>query len=460
MALPDVGDSGTAIFRLPGDDGHYKLTMTVRGGLDCEDDAGVELSGTLKYISGSTEKKDVSITSSPPKKKAKSEKIGYIKCYLVDRTFKYSYRNLYHYSDAISDETFELAKMIFSTNGEANNIDHPALAPGTEDRRGDGSFLHIYLIEVHPDYHGKDLGLMMVHELMGFARDYWTFAALVAEVLDPDSCKWKGNDVLGLLCNGADESDSTPLTDAQRRSLTNGNTKLARHFGRMGFVQAGSVGKKTSVWFITSAMRSRNVFSFSKDRQREQFLESLIPKDIAENKIHVHDIAVPKEDEEPSDLDKELCMHVVETMAVKNREEACDVDRLKSILRRGGNVDAMIHVVCQYFHLEWLIDLLISLGGSVDAIGRKGMRPLHSAIAASSPSGVRHLLAKGANPSLVNALGETPLQYAIEIEREEKEKGLYKASFQQSNGTVVPMNKKKQEDATAIRRLLESWKQR
>ena len=60
MTLPDVGDTGIAIFRLPGDDGHYKLTMAVRGGLECEDDAGVELGGTLKHISGRTKKKDVS----------------------------------------------------------------------------------------------------------------------------------------------------------------------------------------------------------------------------------------------------------------------------------------------------------------------------------------------------------------------------------------------------------------
>lgn len=456
MPLPQEGKESTVTFRLPDDDGKYTLNIAVQRNFDVESCDGVNLNGSLRYESGDATSSD---EQEPPKKKAKDEEVGYVKCYLIDRDMdsKSSGDNFYLHSESISDESWEVARMFCDKNGVANRIDHPAMAPGTDARSSDGAFLHVYLIEVRCDHHGRDLGLRMIHEVMMNSIEYWNLAVVVPAVLGFDFSKWKENDILGIgkRVSRFNEPEPPALTDAQLKSLTTANTKIARHFGRMGFVQAGSVGDKAGTWFITNEMYfGKRIFT---SECSENTMKTWIPKSSACDRIHVHEIAVQKEDKKPSELDKELYMHVAQTMAVKNRKEACDVDRLKSILQRGGNADAMIHVVCQYWHREWLIDLLIELGGSVDAIGFKGMRPLHSAVAASSPSGVRQLLSRGANTSLVNALGETPLQYAINIEQEEKDRQWITAWRRKSDGTSEPMNKKKQEDATTIRRLLESW---
>ena len=73
------------------------------------------------------------------------------------------------------------------------------------------------------------------------------------------------------------------------------------------------------------------------------------------------------------------------------------------------------------------IDLLVSVGAQVNAIGDLGNTPLHHAASRGLSEIVQQLLRYGAKPNIKNEFGQTPLDLAI-LRRREKVTALLKAS--------------------------------
>ena len=114
-----------------------------------------------------------------------------------------------------------------------------------------------------------------------------------------------------------------------------------------------------------------------------------------------------------------------------NREHPDEVQRLLDL---GADIDVRnykgktaLHYAAKAGFLK-VINLLIEKGATVDAIDQDGETPLFEAIRSTIKDGekqraaIEALLVKGANPTLKNRKGLTPLQVAQRMRRAEKEK--------------------------------------
>jgi ankyrin repeat protein len=65
-----------------------------------------------------------------------------------------------------------------------------------------------------------------------------------------------------------------------------------------------------------------------------------------------------------------------------------------------------------------LIDEALALGAIVDEVDSQGMTSLHEAVRVNSPYVVEILLKRGANPCVRNHIGQTPLDMALNLDRD------------------------------------------
>jgi len=301
----------------------------------------------------------------------------------------------------------------------------------------------------------------------------WSLAAMKPETLDYFSLRWKENDIFGR--KGMSRfDDESPLTLKQEVTAYEAGEQIARHFARIGFVQAnktspqGSVNGKSDIWFVTDDMYFTPAVDdlFFADDYNRRVKSQWLTKEEA-RQVFVHKMYSEKQllaHEGKTELDKELGTQIKTMIAIGYDK---DIDgRLRDLLHRGGNLDKIwaIHVVLgASFHGRMeedasceLIDFLLDRGASIDGKDYDGVRPLHLAVYSNQETVVRHLLKRGADPLARNDAGETPIDYA----RAAKE--LYESEHAKNNqyircdGIVTPMNQPAQDKAASICRLLES----
>jgi len=160
--------------------------------------------------------------------------IGSMTAYLFDRGIGRG-RSFWSNCDAETQETCDVALM-FTTQGgrlKYNNI------IGL-DREADnlassrGGFLVIYEVKITKEERGKDLSLDMIERFLDHLGECWTIAWI---------CPYSLNSY---------EARSLSLDE-----IAVGNTALARHFSRLGFVQASLQENFCKFWYLIPERRTR-----------------------------------------------------------------------------------------------------------------------------------------------------------------------------------------------------------
>jgi uncharacterized protein len=88
--------------------------------------------------------------------------------------------------------------------------------------------------------------------------------------------------------------------------------------------------------------------------------------------------------------------------------------KVVSIDQRNDFGDTPLHTVCSWGELE-PIEALLAGGADINAIGEQGGTVLLRAVIGGNPSVIRFLLKNGADPTVKNDWGDTPLQYALAV---------------------------------------------
>jgi len=265
-------------------------------------------------------------------------------------------------ADEESAELQGLACLFCESDGKASRILHPALQDQSPEAVRGGGFLHIERVHIEEPHRGKDLGLRLIHEVLVFLDDLWTIA--VMEV---------------------------------------GHVKTQRHFGRMGFLQAGRKKGMRDAWFLTKEL----YFERSGGGNNETAIETWIPKDRA-GEVEVHTIPLPREVSAP---DEELKTHVT---GMSCQGAAVDSGLIEDCIRNGASINnsCVLHIAAANTTGPDIsvLKILVRLGGDVNATDENGMTPLHVAAGSQRATVVRYLLESGANASAEDLGGATPLQ--------------------------------------------------
>jgi hypothetical protein len=347
---------------------------------------------------------------------------------------------------------------------ETLRIRHPALFQQEKHERG--GLLSILQAEVHPDHRGKDLALRMAREVLIFLQDpplidvaplqlfesaslaRWTIAALIPAPFP--NRRWKHSDL------------KFPLAE-----LFQPRKKLARHFARLGFVQAARSREDGHAWFLTRSMffgehgQSISINGDSLERRERPWLSK---SEVAQS-INVY--------ETPSEPDYKLhniwgrmnhlslsCEHFLARVEAEIRSVESDFQRLDVGVQFRDRIDQIQDVLtaakrklseqraaarhkchevvrillCEGFEDGPAIDrslgfhyfaskvsgddmialeTIVKMGGNVNLADKNGQTPLHAAVQALKPQAIRYLLSVGGDSSLRDSQNMTPLDLLL-----------------------------------------------
>jgi len=239
-------------------------------------------------------------------------------------------------------------------------------------------------------------------------------------LLAPNACQWPGSSfpagLLGSSKNGDDED----------RLLQNYNQKIQRHFMRLGFAQAGSKEMERVAWFLTAG----TYFGGCSNKNQANSIGRKDPSSSWRSKSEVERIKIHVKPKIAalSDLNKELRRTVAafpdaempktapwkktdpRPLSVQQTEA---VRQLQDLVQRGASVNTArgLHMAASTNRSEsMLFETLIRLGGDLNLADELDFTPLHIAAGLQRANTVEILCRLGANRTLRNSDGLTPLE--------------------------------------------------
>jgi len=289
----------------------------------------------------------------------------------------------YEMADASSSELQRLSNMFCDRNGHATRIEGTGM-PLEDVHRG--GFFHIAMMRVQEDHKGRDVGLHMLHHVLVVLKDDWKLIVL-------EACPQLER--LGFSVDPDPYAD-TGFTPEQKKRLKDATVTLERHYARMGFQQAGRNTDAFDVWFLTAFNYFQNTaLEPSAHWQSKEDVQNL-------------DVYEPPEKHQSQGLDLEL---------QKLIQARAPWPKITALIRKGASVHgsrALFILVAntingeQQEHISPTLQALAGLG-DVNEGNEDGNRLLHMAASSNHSALIRFLISVGANKSLTNENGHTPL---------------------------------------------------
>jgi hypothetical protein len=307
----------------------------------------------------------------------------------------------YEEADAVSPTLQEVSIAFCDSDGTASRVKHPKLV-NDPCVKGGGLF-KINTVEVKASHKGNDLGLRLLHEVLVLLQHEWTLTVMIPGALGTTSCYWPENgskDVEQL------DEDEEELSAEQKTALKDINRKIQKQFSRMGFVQAGRDPDLVNKWFLTSTMYfGCDITTATTSTESHTAMDRWLSK---EDVISL-DILEAPEKHEPTGLDKELS-ELCQGYDFPSEDAKA---RIEDLVKQGASIDGAraLHI-CSSIEMEdnFPIQLLIELGGKVNFQDEYGNTPLHVAASQMTHRNIASLLAAGADTTITNMVGETPVQ--------------------------------------------------
>ena len=303
----------------------------------------------------------------------------------------------YEEADAVSQELQELSVTFCKSNGTASRVKHPKLQ-ADDPCINSGGFFNINAVEVKPGIDDQDLDLRLLHEVLVLLKDEWSLAVMMPAKFASNVCHWSSeSDALPFEIENDDdeEEELTPEQEAERKER---DDKNQRQFARMGFVQAGSTPDLVQKWFLTASI-------YFEGKETEEAISRWLTVDDVKT-LEIHE---PPEKHTPTGLDKELYDYC---QAYDFPGEDAK-ERLEDFVKRGASIEGAraLHIASSLEMDDTLpIQLLIGLGASVNFQDEFGNTALHVAASQMRHRNITSLLNAGADASLTNMVGETPVQ--------------------------------------------------
>jgi len=277
-------------------------------------------------------------------------------------------RVFYEMADEYGGELQRLACMFCDKDGCANRIETGMPAEDVNS----GGFLHIDRMKIEQGHKGQDLGLLMLHHLLFFVKDDWKLAVLEAVPQSDRLCVENGT--------------AAVVTDDKFAEVKD---KLQRHYARMGFQQAGRDGDTCDSWFLTAFKYFQNNTKVSTTWKSRVEIQSL-------------DVYVPPAKYRPRGLDLELRRLV---------QECAPLNQVTTIVRSGASIHGsrvLFILAAKNDEDTPILKTLVGLG-DVNEADETGCRPLHIAALKANAAMIQILLSAGADRSLRNGKGQTPM---------------------------------------------------
>lgn len=307
-------------------------------------------------------------------------------------------------ADEVSQELWELAMLFCNKDGYADRFNDPKI---DDDARRGGGFFQIYIVEVHPEHQGRDLGLKIVHENLTLLKNQWTLSVMIPCTLNDRYCRWSKN--------------HRQYRPGDGEILSADHDKVRRHFARMGFSQAG----EDRAWFLT---HNQYLLIQTLNFVRNRFSSSPLPAWLSKEKALTIEIRTKQVVEMPTGLDKHLFDKVCEYHHASSPARLEIVHDIENLVNRGAVIEASLAM--QYAaanHTDVVVfQLLLRLGGNVNAGDSLKNTPLHVAASNKRSDMIEYLLRIGANPSATNSDGMSPLGCLLDTERNDDD---FRATF-------------------------------
>lgn len=326
------------------------------------------------------------------KVESKGEEVGYLSGFLLPRPMTDG-SSFFEMADSVSDELAELTGMFCNRYGHLTRIDTGLEGKDIEE----GGLLQIYSMEIKgPGHAGTcDLGLRLVHEILGFLKDDWNIALMVPCLLGVQIQQWPDfHNRLKIDPNAAEH------TKEQTEGLKEAHLKIKRHFARMGFVQAGRNSEHHHAWYLTAS----SYYGASTPRDGATAMNKWKSK----SEIKDLDIFVAPDAHVPEGVDAELNALVV--------REPIDTYKVRDLIKTGASIHGSraIFVAAADNDVDLLKLLVEELGGDANEPDENGNIPLHVAAMMLCPEAIDLLVQKGAKKDAKNDKGHSPLQTAQE----------------------------------------------
>ena len=369
---------------------------------------------------------------------------------------------------------YTAARILFDSHGKAMRILNEQLVK--QEDTDLGGFLSIFNISIHPLHRGKDLGLRMMHEMLGFLKDpplledfliqqnprrqqhslaRWTLAAVVPcpQGRYSNRC-WKS---WRLKYHIPEDKVDAGEGDIQ---------SLAIYFARLGFVQAGRNRMDARVWILSRGMyfgeanlwssrtghglwadkkgtaKSVNVFEVPSELQDErlQYIFGRVEYLIQKHKAYQAQIASElervnlKQSQGKVFPHASVDIHTVNSNTIStNIMKAAELQQLRKnvpkkcrkMIQRifrdafpsSDAIDKSLAIHFFAFHVSdddtTILETLIELGGNINCLDRNNQTPLHAAVQGLRYPAIKKLLSAGANPELRDSQDMTPLDLLL-----------------------------------------------
>jgi len=311
---------------------------------------------------------------------ANNVKIGSMTAYLFARG---SWGNMQFYSDcdAVTQETNDIAQIFTKQDGRLSYDVIEGLDKDEDRQRSSrGGFLVVEEVRIVKKERGKDLSLDMVEALLDHLGSEWTIAWMAPFSLTIDT------------------------SNQSKEEIQAGNIALARHFARLGFVQACTQVRRQACkfWYLIPERRARK----------------------AKEEVQQLPVILMSWFDDPADNENnKLITAVLEA-------ENGHIDHLETItqcLSGGEDINQSEALFFAIANDKWdVVQHLLKLGADVGHKNKYGATPLHAAADFLNMKIVQLLLSHGADKEAINDDGKTPFELAV---AEIKNKNKFVATF-------------------------------
>lgn len=346
--------------------------------------------------------------------------IGELSGTILPRPYRGSFYSL---ADEISGELLWIANLFCDENGSVTCLS--TNLEGSHVYRG--GFFHIDSVMVEVSHKGQDLGLRLLHETLGFLHGRWNLAVLNAGPLTSSFQSRLGIKPMTTSydSNGKRLEQPNELRLERVEKIRNATLKICRHWGRMGFQQAGRNADEYEAWYLTAPAYFGNQDMHIASQEQEgsetsQSMAHVMNQWKSREEIQALDVFIPEPKHEPLGADKKLNA-IIEK--IRFHRGPIDPAKIESVSRDVekliANENASIHGSRVLFILAAnvsantaLLRAMINLAtlDDIDASDENGNRPLHVAATFSNEAAIRYLVEAGASRTAKNQKGNTPLE--------------------------------------------------
>jgi len=425
--------------------------------------------GTI-YAATSSDTDDANEHNDGPKqKRAKGEtEVGYMKGYELRRGSDGN-KMFHEHADEVSRELSDFATALFDDKGKICRA--PRSSGMWDVLHMDGSMLLIEMIEITPEFRGRDLGIHFIHEYLSQPTVAKRVGLVVMFPWALDSNILRYEESRTCFKQEREGKSKSEIVDIIRSNTV----KLRKQYSRMGFQAIGETPNWVNKWWmnmnkyktmnpddvkrawLSKEEASRldipmpkrpHVFSDA-DNELKELIQSLKP-DPPDPFAHLasHTASLRQEMEKlrqtfqatqervrqvlnpvlglegaadvvnqsfrsPMSRLEEAVASFPEDAAVGSKltnDKKADIRRLVNSGADLNGIDAL-HIACGMYCDSDLFDLLLDeYGMNIEQFDKVGSRPLHIAASLGNADAVRILLSKGADKNGKNEEGRTALE--------------------------------------------------